>query len=54
MKGVPWGRIVASLVLAGSLYVIAGCSYDHGGGSGSNPATGSSWDQMNWDQGKWG
>jgi hypothetical protein len=54
MKAIPWGRIVASLILAAGLYAVAGCGHDHGGGSGSNPAAGSEWDEMKWDQGKWG
>ncbi len=35
---------------------LSGCGHGGGGGGGSasNPAEGSTWDQMKWDQGKWG
>ncbi len=33
----------------GLCLLLTACS----GGGGSNPASGSNWDQMNWDQGKW-
>ncbi len=41
-------KIVSLLVL---LVVLAGCS-DSGGGD--NGESGSNWDEMKWDQGKWG
>jgi hypothetical protein len=39
--------------------MISGCGCGRGGGGGDgggspNPAEGSTWDQMGWDQGKWG
>ncbi|MBI3610176.1 MAG: hypothetical protein HY204_05685 [Nitrospirae bacterium] len=37
--------------------LLAGCGHGGGGGGGAaspNPAEGSTWDQMGWDQGKWG
>jgi hypothetical protein len=53
MKAIAWRRIVMVLVLVAGLYAISGCKHG-GGGSGPNPAEGSTWDQMKWDQGKWG
>jgi hypothetical protein len=32
----------------------SGCGGGGGGGAAPNPANGSTWDQMVWDQGKWG
>ena len=43
--------LVFALVLLFSLLVSA-CG--GGGGGGETNATGSQWDQMSWDQGKWG
>jgi hypothetical protein len=57
MKAIPWGRILVSLILMASLYAISGCGGGGGGGGSAaapNPAEGSTWDEMVWDQGKWG
>jgi hypothetical protein len=44
-----------------ALVLLTGCSSGGGGGNGTvnksppaNPAAGSTWDQMVWDQGQWG
>jgi len=50
------------LLLIVVLGLLTGCSGGAGGGGGgggiktvpSNPAGGSAWDQMIWDQGQWG
>ncbi len=42
--------LIFALALLFSLLVSA-CG---GGGGGETNATGSQWDQMSWDQGKWG
>ncbi len=42
--------LIFALALLFSLLVSA-CG---GGGDGETNATGSQWDQMSWDQGKWG
>jgi hypothetical protein len=37
--------------------LLGGCGRGGGGGDGAaspNPAEGSTWDQMEWDKGKWG
>lgn len=47
--------LLLALVLCTGL--LAGCDGGGGGGGGTtppNPAEGSTWDQMGWDQGKWG
>ncbi len=41
-------KIVSLLVL---LIALAGCS---DGGGGESSESGSNWDEMKWDQGKWG
>jgi hypothetical protein len=56
MKPIPWGRILVSLILVTSLYTVLGCGHGGGGGGAAapDPAEGSTWDRMVWDQGKWG
>jgi hypothetical protein len=51
----PLKPILLLLVLCAGLF--AGCGRGGGGGDGAaspNPAEGSTWDQMEWDKGKWG
>jgi hypothetical protein len=53
-------RFKAILLLTLILFagLLSGCGGGGGGGGGGaaapNPAEGSTWDQMSWDQGKWG
>ena len=54
VKVVPFGRFsfwAIMLLLCSGL--LAGCGRG-GGGGGANPAEGSNWDEMVWDQGTWG
>jgi hypothetical protein len=56
MKRVRFGFVIVflSVMLSG---LLSGCGSGGGGGGGAaspNPAEGSTWDQMVWDQGKWG
>ncbi|MFY9271268.1 MAG: hypothetical protein WAO55_16105 [Candidatus Manganitrophaceae bacterium] len=52
---IPLGLVLA-LLLSGAL--LTACGGGGGGGeepsAGNNPAEGSTWDQMEWDKGKWG
>ncbi|MBI3609650.1 MAG: hypothetical protein HY204_02990 [Nitrospirae bacterium] len=57
----PWPKrlrggigLLGLLLSLGLLYGCAGGGGGGGGGSTPNPAEGSTWDQMGWDQGKWG
>jgi len=66
MDSMRWRRIIIrlglllALALSGAL--LTACGGGGGGGSGApptggstpNPAEGSNWDEMVWDQGKWG
>jgi hypothetical protein len=48
------GPLLLVLFLLTGLF--SGCSHGGGGGGAAapNPAEGSTWDQMEWDKGKWG
>ena len=48
----PLAFLLCSLVLCTGFLV--GCGNDGGSGSSVNPAEGSNWDEMVWDQGQWG
>jgi hypothetical protein len=56
MESTLWRRSIIRLgvilALVFSIGLMTAC--DGGGGSSSNPAEGSNWDEMGWDQGKWG
>ena len=54
MRILRFGPVLLFLILVqGGLL---GCGQGGGGGDSPapNPAEGSTWDQMKWDQGKWG
>jgi hypothetical protein len=43
------------IVLLSLSLALAGCGHGGGGGAAApNPAEGNTWDQMQWDKGKWG
>lgn len=59
MDSMRWRRILLRLGLVFALALSSGLMTACGGGGGGgttppNPAEGSNWDEMGWDQGKWG
>jgi hypothetical protein len=47
-------RLLFLLMLFLCPELLSACGHGGGGGAAANPAEGSTWDQMKWDQGKWG